>query len=112
MQTSDAAIHGTIATLKRPPGRKPRERDVHLPNWYNSLSEINRFQVEKALREAAELSIFSFLCILDGVRVIEDGPLKGELKLSYQKEGESVSLNDSTQEFLHDMYNYLCQKAS
>jgi len=30
MQTSDAAVTGTLACLKRPPGRKPREKDVHL----------------------------------------------------------------------------------
>ena len=109
IQTSDAAVFGTTANLERPPGRKPREQDVILAKWYATLAESDKEQVRKALREAAELAVFSFLCVLDGVSAIENGPEKGDLRLTYIKTGAEMLLNDPSQEFLHDLYNTLCQ---
>lgn len=109
IQTSDAAVFGTKAILEHPPGRKPRERDLMLSQWYGHLSDSDRVLVSAAMREAAELAVFSFLCILDGVSTIETGPEKGDLRLSYIKDGSELLSNDPTEEFLHDSYNYLCQ---
>jgi hypothetical protein len=112
VQTSDAAIFGTKANLQRPPGRKPRKEDVKLSDWYRNLTESDRVLVDASMKEAAELAVFSFLCVLDGVSAIEDGPDKGDLKLQYFKHGEELLLNDPQVEFLHDGYNRLCQESS
>ncbi|WP_263366867.1 hypothetical protein [Edaphobacter bradus] len=109
VQTSDAAVFGTVANLERPPGRKPRERDVTLSKWYGNLTSSDKAFVNTVIREAAELAVFSFLCVLDGVSAIEDGPEKGDLRLIYTKNGIELLLNGSSQEFLHDSYNALCQ---
>jgi hypothetical protein len=109
IQTSDAAVFGTTANLERPPGRKPRERDVMLSQWYGNLGVSDRESVSTAMREAAELAVFSFLCVLDGVSAIENGPVKGDLHLLYVKDGKELLLNDSAEEYLHDAYNALCQ---
>lgn len=109
VQTSDAAVFGTAANLERPPGRRPREKDVTLSKWYVGLSDTDRLFVQAAMREAAELAVFSFLGVLDGVSAIENGPEKGELRLLYTKNGVEQLLNNPAQEFLHDSYNALCQ---
>lgn len=57
IQTSDAAVNGTIKVLIRPPGRKPREKDVRLSDWYGRLSEQDREMLALAVREAAELAV-------------------------------------------------------
>lgn len=112
VQTSDAAIFGTKANFERPPGRRPREQDLKLSDWYRNLSESDRVLVDASMREAAELAIFSLLCVLDGVSAIEDGHDKGDLILHYLKDGEKLLLNDPQAEFLHDGYNRLCQESS
>ncbi len=76
VQTSDAAVSGTKANFERPPGRRPREKDVALSRWYLALSAEVRASVDIAIREAAELAVFSFLCVLDSVSAIENGPEK------------------------------------
>jgi hypothetical protein len=67
--------------------------------------------VKQTCREAAELAVFSFLCILDGVSAIEDGPERGELRLNFVKEGRQTLLNDSAEGLLHDSFNALCHEA-
>jgi hypothetical protein len=108
-QTSDAAIFGTISNLERPPGRRPTERDVVLSNWYHNLPEDDQRMLKAAITEAAELAVFSFLTILDGVSTIENGPDKGNLYLIYDKESQEILLNDPSREYLHDAFNYRCQ---
>jgi hypothetical protein len=110
IQTSDAAVFGTAANLERPPGRRPREQDAVLSQWYGKLGISDREAVNAAMREAAELAVFSFLCVLDGVSAIEDGLVKGELRLTYAKDGEELLLNDPAEGLLHDAYNALCRK--
>ena len=62
------------------------------------------------MREAAELAVFSFFCVKDGVTVMEDGPEKGELRLWYTRDGKELLLNPEGHEFLHDIYNALCEQ--
>jgi hypothetical protein len=111
IQTSDAAVSGTISMLEHVPGRKPREEEVALSKWFNGLAASDRAMVSAALQQAAESAVFGFLCILDGVRVIENGPNQGNLRLSYSRDEVEITLNDPADEFLHDEYNYLCQNA-
>jgi hypothetical protein len=110
-QTSDAAIFGTLANLESPPGREPREQDVKLSHWYCGLSDEGRAAVRDTIREAAELAAFSVLCILDGVSVVEDGSEVGKLDLVYTKNNQTVTLNGSAEELLHDSYNKLCRSS-
>ncbi len=63
--------------------------------------------LRKALRESAEAAVFGFLCILDGVRVMEAGPNQGQLELYYVKGSEKILLNDPRQEELHNLFNAL-----
>jgi hypothetical protein len=112
LQTSDAAVNGTVKTLNRPPGRKPAERLVHLSEWYNQLSEKDQEMLRLAIREAAEMAVFEFMCVLDGVSAIEDGPGKGALELNYVKSGERTQLNDPRKEELHNLFNSLCSIGS
>ena len=110
IQTSDAAVYGTVSNLIKAPGRKPRDRDVALAKWYAGLPENDRSFLRIALQEAAELAVFNVLCVLDGVSTIEDGPDKGELKLQYLGKEQSLLLNDANQELLHDIFNLFCRE--
>jgi hypothetical protein len=107
LQTSDSAVSGTIKTLTRSAGRKPSERLVRMSAWHNQLGMNDQEMLREALKDAAESAVFSFLCILDGVRVIEAGPNQGELELYYVKDGKKTLLNDPHQEELHNLFNAL-----
>jgi len=109
MQTSDAAVTGTITCLKRPPGRKPREKDVQLSEWYNRLNTIDQQMLQQVLKEAAELAVFEFFCVLDGVTVIEDAWEKGSLELDYVKGSERTRMNPTEGEELHNIFNQMCE---
>ena len=103
LQTSDSAVSGTIKTLTRPAGHKPSESLARMSAWYKNDQEMLR----EALKDAAESAVFGFLCILDGVRVIEAGPNQGELELYFVKDGKKTLLNDPHQEELHALFNAL-----
>jgi hypothetical protein len=64
--------------------------------------------LREALREAAELAVFEFFCVLDGVSAIEDDVEKGELELYFVKHGQRIRVNDPLKEELHNMFNALC----
>jgi len=73
-------------------------------------SPSDQEMLHKALNEAAQLAVFSFLCILDGVSVIDDPDDRGDLTLAYRsKSGETILLNNPDEELLHEQYSYLCQ---
>jgi hypothetical protein len=48
---------------------------------------------------------FGALCIIDGVRAIEDGPDKGEYEIFYVKGGHRHLLNEPGGYLLHDIFN-------
>ncbi len=64
-----------------------------------------------ALREVAESAVFGFFCVLDGVRVIEESPEKGDLELYYVKGEERNLLNNPNGGELHDLFNSLRAEA-
>jgi hypothetical protein len=111
IQTSDAALEGTIQCLTDPPGRKPAENLVRLSEWYKQLDGKDQRMLREALKEAAEMAVFEFFCILDGVSVIEDAPDKGELELHFVKGTERTRLNDPHEEELHNLFNGLCRES-
>jgi len=110
IQASDASVNGTIDCLKCPPGRRPAEKDVGLSKWYNQLHALDQQMLRQALKEAAELAVFEFFCVLDGVTVIEDTKEKGFLELDYVKGAERTRLNPREGEELHNIFNRMCRE--
>lgn len=107
VQASDAAVDSIVGVLQHPPGRKPEEQLLALSRWYNQISSNDRTMVVMALREATEMAVFEFFCLLDGVCAIEDGRDKGDLELYFLKSGVRTRLNDPQQEELHNLFKAL-----
>jgi hypothetical protein len=59
----------------------------------------------RIVRESINMSIFSFLCAIDVVKAIENGPDKGVFRLIFQKGNEQILINDPKGDFLHDLFN-------
>jgi len=53
---------------------------------------------------AVDRALFGLLCVLDGVRTVEDGEVKGDFQLNYVK-GTTTRLNATDEPTLHDLYN-------
>ena len=64
------------------------------------------------MTNAAQLAVFSFFCLLDGVAVIENGAENGSLHLSYSKGTESTLLNKPDGEYLHNLYKAKIDEAT
>ncbi len=101
----DAAIRDVTSICSKPPGRTPENRLVEASGWFNSLGETEKSTLEWIVKEAVDYAVFGLLCVLDGVRVIEEPGDRGELRLLYVKGSEQVLLNDPNKEFLHDLFN-------
>ena len=96
-------ISALRSLLDKPPGRKPREELISLSSWFKGLSATDQDMVMKVANVASRHATFEFLCVLDGVTVIEDGRDKGELNLYYKKGSKKVLINDQEDHFLHDL---------
>lgn len=99
----ERSVNGTIKNLTNPPGRSPELELKNLSRFYNELSHDQRELIKKIIWMTSEMTVFGFLCVLDGVRAIEDDENKGTLELIYRKDGISKTLNDPNQDFLHDL---------
>lgn len=100
----DSTVSGTEQLLRHPPGRKPDAKLVRLSEWFNSLPDKHKQNVIDLVTLASDQSVFGFLCVLDGVRQIENEADKGKLKLQFEKNGSTVVLNDDSGAFLHDLF--------
>jgi len=100
----DSAVSDTLDVLRHVPGRSPRPEDKERSAWYNSLDIEQKRIVAGVIKDAVDSAVFGFLCVLDGVRAIEDAPRKGHLELRYVKDGITL-LNTPTGEMLHDIFN-------
>lgn len=100
----ESAISDTLKILEKPPGREPKESLVRMSHWFNNLTENDKIMVKEVLSEGFKLNMFGFLCLLDGVRLLND--FHGKLELYYVQGNEKVLLNDSNKEYLHDIYNH------
>ena len=94
-------ISAVEANLVKPPGRKPSEKLLEISNWYYALDDDGKSVLTKIVKESVETAVFGFLCLLDGVRQIENED-KGELKLYYEKGDVKILLNDSHRSALHE----------
>ena len=94
----DAVISSTILVirqiLEKPPGRSPDKDIVAMSEWYKSLEDSDKNMVMAIISKAVNSTVFGLFCVLDGERIIENGPNKGDLKLFYEKGDELTWLND------------------
>lgn len=97
---AQGAIDDVIENLNDPPGRNPDRQLLIQSAWFKGLNETDREMVSKLITEAVHESVFGFLCILDGVRLITDSGESNNLQLFHN----GVQLNDISGEFLHDIY--------
>jgi hypothetical protein len=101
----DGSISGVVEDLLNPPIRNPNHKLVNLSKWYISLDQDSKDRIKQIVEMSVDDAIFGIMCVLDGVRSIEDYGQKGDLKLEYQKGEKIVLLNDPNEESLHDLYN-------
>src|SRR5438445_10161900 len=88
------AVEETVRQLAEPSGRAPSEGALRLHDWYAKLDEEGKARVAEAVREAARSAVFGFLCVLDGVRPVDDPP-HVNLRLSARAtDGEETLLNE------------------
>jgi len=98
------AIEDTVRVLQVPPGRRPRSDLLQCANWYRSLPREQQLMLTAIVAGAVDRALFGFLCVLDGVRIVEDGEVKGDFHLNYVK-GTTTRLNATDVPMLHDLYN-------
>lgn len=104
-QVRDAAASDVIRQLEKPSGRRPTEELRRLSEWFSRLSDADKEAVAGVARMASHHAVFGLLCVLDGVRAIEDKADKGTLRLTYSKDGETQLLSPSDSNLLHDLLN-------
>ena len=105
-EVRDAAASDTISQIRTPSGRRPPEAIRKLSSWFNQLPEADQQVVAEIAKMSASNAVFGFLCVLDGVRTIEDSEQRGEFELNYvQKDKVSARLNPLSGELLHDLFN-------
>lgn len=97
------SIRGMQSNLANPPGKNPDQRIVELSRWFKSLSIEHQAIVVRIIRESVEMGVFGFLCVLDGVRAIENSENKGQLKLFYENRDKLVLLNNTESISLHEL---------
>lgn len=102
-QCSDAAVEDCLSNFRDPPGRAPRADLVRIAKWVQSLSEADRSCFRLALQEVADATLFGVLCVVDGVRTIENSEEKSDFILTARRGGaiSQVSPNDT---YLHDLF--------
>jgi hypothetical protein len=99
----DGAASDAMSVLQRPPGRRPPKDMVDRSKWYASLDDDQRSVLAAIILDAANRAVFGFLCVIDGVRSIENEREKGRLELRYVKDG-SVLLNSPEGVMLHELW--------
>lgn len=99
----DGAASEELSVLQSPPGRQPSADLQERSRWYDSLQDDQKKILSSIILDVADRTVFGFLCVLDGVRAIEDGPDKGHLELRYVKDNSTL-LNPPEGEMLHDLW--------
>lgn len=102
-EVKEVSVSGIIQVLTKPSGRNPAKNLVELSDFYNRMNNDERQKIHEIISLAIDNSIFGFLCVIDGVRAIEDTAPFGKLKLSYVNNDVEIVLNDDD-EYLHDIY--------
>jgi hypothetical protein len=101
----DVSVEGLMKRYSRPPGRAPEEKLVQTSEWYNSLDPTGKEMVHQVIKDSVDSAIYGVFSVLDGARAIEFDPRdRGEFKLYWTKGEDQILLNDSDDEFLHELY--------
>lgn len=98
----DVAVDDCIANLVMPPGRKPAAGLVALSHWYSALPEEQQSFVRQAMTDAAHATLFGVLCVIDGVRSIDQSNSKTDFELVARRSGKTSTLAPGGT-FLHDL---------
>jgi hypothetical protein len=101
-ECSEAAVEDCLSNFSHPPGRAPRPELVQIAKWFQSLSPEDQSCLRLALQQVADATLFGVLCVVDGVRVIEDSEEKSDFVLTARRSGASsqIAPNDT---YLHDL---------
>lgn len=99
----DAAAAEELNVLHKPPGRLPPSEILERSAWYNSLADDQKKILASIVLDVADRAVFGFLCVLDGVRAIENPPDQGRLEIRYVKDTVTL-LNPPDEEMLHDLW--------
>jgi hypothetical protein len=99
----DGAAEDVMASLEKPLGRRPDPARLRRSAWFHSLDVDQKRMLAAVVMDAVETTVFGFLCVVDGVRAIENGEEKGNLELRYVKGGVTVLLNSPNEPMLHDL---------
>jgi hypothetical protein len=98
----DAAAEDEMSVLAKPPRRKPSSELLEQSAWYHSLRDDEKRILSSIVFDTATGAVFGFLCVLDGVRQIENGPDKGRFELRYIKDGSAWVISPE-QNMLHEL---------
>jgi hypothetical protein len=99
----DNVKRGLIQMYLKPPGRAPKKRLTNLSEWFNGLSDSDKEKIGTIIHDAAELSAFNILSVIDGALAIESAFEKGSIELWYEKNGTRSRLNKPDGEYLHEL---------
>ena len=99
-----SSVDGTVSELAKPAGRRPAPELVELSEWYKRLPPEDQKQLAAVVARACRLATYGFLCVLDGLKAIEDAPDKGTLELFHVSGEERTHLNDPAQTFLSALF--------
>jgi hypothetical protein len=95
------AVDDVLASMAKPPGRRPAPELVELSKWFHGLSDPDRLMLRSALAEASHAAVFGLFALLDGVRRIDHNQPVGNLELWYASQDGRAMLSGD----LHDMLN-------
>ena len=98
---------GILRLAEHPVGRGNRAEKQARAAWMAGLDAESRAMVAKLVDEGVHAGIFGVLCVLDGVRAIEDPEDRGDLSLTYTDADGQTVLNSDDGEMLHDIFNGL-----
>ena len=101
----DSAINGTLDSLTRPTGRKLSQESRDRSQWFEGLSPAEKAFVGEIVRNAVDAGLFGLLCVIDGVRVVEDSAEKGDFELYYVRGENKGILNSAIGFYLHELYS-------
>jgi hypothetical protein len=108
--TLDNAAQDQIRQILDPPGRVPDRGNHDIAAWFRSLNSSEQHLAIRFAQLTGESVLFGALCALDGVRSISERGSLGELKLAWNEDGTTTSLNSEDGEMLHDILGSLTRK--
>lgn len=98
----DSAVEVCLSNFASPPGRNPDAELVQISKWFRTLSEEDHAIFRLALQQAADATLFGVLCVVDGVRAIEEYVEKSNFCLTATIAGVTSQLSPSCSN-LHDL---------